>query len=95
MVYAYVCIVYKCQNYLVYILLNYFQVNLNGVDIKKLDLKWARSQIGLVGQEPVLFNTTIAENICCDLDVSKEDMERAAKEANAHNFIMKLPMVCR
>lgn len=73
--------------------LNNFQVNLNGTDLKKLDLKWVRSQIGLVGQEPVLFNTTIAENICCDLNVSREEMENAAKDANAHNFIMKLPLV--
>lgn len=83
------------NQYLCVYMLNYFQVNLSGIDLKKLDLKWVRSQIGLVGQEPVLFNTTIAENICCDLNVSREEMENAAKEANAHNFIMKLPMVCR
>lgn len=66
---------------------------MNGVDIRDLDLKWVRRQIGLVGQEPVLFNATIAENICCDLELSREEMELAAKMANAHDFIMKLPMV--
>lgn len=63
------------------------------MDLRYLDLKWARNQIGLVGQEPVLFNATIAENICCDLEVSVEEMESAAKTANAHDFIMKLPKV--
>lgn len=61
--------------------------------MRYLDLKWVRSQIGLVGQEPVLFKATIAENICCDLNISIEEMENAAKTANAHDFIMKLPMV--
>lgn len=70
-----------------------FKVLLNGADVKKLDLKWVRSHIGLVGQEPVLFNMTIAENICCDLKVTRAEMEQAAKDANAHDFITKLPMV--
>ncbi|XP_046665840.1 multidrug resistance protein homolog 49 isoform X2 [Homalodisca vitripennis] len=67
-------------------------VTLNGVDLKNLDLRWVRSQIGLVGQEPVLFNMTIAENICCDLRVTRAEMEQAARDANAHDFINKLPM---
>ena len=37
---------------------------LDGIDIKKLNVKWLRQQIGLVSQEPVLFGTTIAKNIC-------------------------------
>lgn len=71
----------------------HLQICLNGTDLRKLDLKWVRSQIGLVGQEPVLFNATIAENICCDLEVSVAEMEEAAKTANAHDFIIKLPLV--
>ncbi|XP_054264995.1 multidrug resistance protein homolog 49-like isoform X1 [Macrosteles quadrilineatus] len=67
------------------------QISLNGVDLRTLDLRWVRAQIGLVGQEPVLFNTTITENICCDLKVTRAEMEEAAREANAHDFIMKLP----
>jgi len=39
------------------------QVLLDSVPLDSLNVKWLRSQIGLVGQEPVLFNTTIAENV--------------------------------
>ena len=44
------------------------QVLLDGVDIKSLNVRWLRSQIGYVGQEPVLFQGTIAENICYGID---------------------------
>ena len=48
----------------------------------------------MVNQEPVLFATTIAENIRYGReDVTMEEMERAVKEANAYDFIMKLPNV--
>lgn len=70
-----------------------FQILLNGVDLRELRLSWLRRQIGLVGQEPVLFNTTIAKNICGDLDISYEDMISAAKDANVHDFITSLPEV--
>lgn len=47
-----------------------------------------------MGQEPVLFDTTIAENIRFgDPDATTEKIVQAAKEANAHDFIMKLPNV--
>ena len=60
--------------------------------MKELNLKWLRSQIGVVSQEPVLFDTTIAENICYGReDATMEDIIEAAKNANAHNFISKLP----
>lgn len=53
-----------------------------------------RSHIGVVGQEPVLFDTTIRENIRYGNDsVTEEEMIKAAKEANAHDFISKLPEV--
>ena len=39
-------------------------VYLDGVDIRKLNIGWLRSQIGVVSQEPVLFNVSIFENIC-------------------------------
>jgi ABC-type multidrug transport system fused ATPase/permease subunit len=42
-------------------------VTLDGVDIKDLNVRWLRSQIGYVGQEPVLFAGTIADNISCAL----------------------------
>ena len=61
-----------------------------------MNIGWLRSQIGIVGQEPVLFATTIEENIRYGLDnVSFEDIQNAAKEANAHDFIIKLPEVCK
>ncbi|WAQ94713.1 MDR1-like protein [Mya arenaria] len=54
--------------------------------------QWWREQIGIVSQEPVLFGTTIAENIRYGrLGVSQEEIEDAAKEANAHSFISELP----
>ncbi|XP_043290091.1 multidrug resistance protein homolog 49 isoform X2 [Venturia canescens] len=67
-------------------------VHLDGVDISKLNVGWMRSHIGVVGQEPVLFDTTIRENIRYGNDsVTEEEMIKAAKEANAHDFISKLP----
>ncbi|CAB3261602.1 unnamed protein product [Arctia plantaginis] len=67
-------------------------VCLDGNDVRTLSVVWLRSQIGLVGQEPVLFNTTVRENIRYGReDATYEDIEAAAKQANAHHFIMKLP----
>ncbi|RLN26288.1 hypothetical protein BBO99_00006616 [Phytophthora kernoviae] len=69
------------------------QVLLDGVDIKELNVRWLRSQIGLVGQEPTLFTGTIAENIAYGLDAipDMEDIEAVAKMANAHDFIIQFP----
>ncbi|KAK8735748.1 hypothetical protein OTU49_005300 [Cherax quadricarinatus] len=68
------------------------KVLLDGNPIQNLNLGWLRDQIGVVGQEPVLFATTIAENIRYGRDgVSMEDIHNACKEANAHDFITKLP----
>ncbi|KAJ0544860.1 putative ABC-type xenobiotic transporter [Helianthus annuus] len=65
---------------------------LDGHRIKGLNLKWLRSQMGLVNQEPVLFATSIKENILFGNEgVSNELVELAAKRANAHDFIVKLP----
>ncbi|MBN3326378.1 ABCBB protein, partial [Atractosteus spatula] len=67
-------------------------VTLDGHDIRSLNIQWLRSLIGIVEQEPVLFATTIAENIRYGReDASMEDIVRAAKEANAYSFIMDLP----
>ncbi|XP_063679336.1 ATP-dependent translocase ABCB1-like isoform X1 [Bolinopsis microptera] len=67
-------------------------VLLDGVDIKKLNLHWLREQIGLVGQEPVLFSTSVEENIRYGREgVSKEEIVEAAKKAFAHDFITQLP----
>lgn len=69
-------------------------VKIDGIDIKELNVKWLRQQIGIVSQEPVLFNETIANNIRFGNSAATQEMiEKAAKEANAHDFIMKLPDV--
>lgn len=66
---------------------------LDRVELWKLKINWLRQQIGLVGQEPVLFNETIRDNIayCKQGDVTEEEIIAAAKAANAHNFISGLP----
>ncbi|XP_075009996.1 bile salt export pump [Calonectris borealis] len=67
-------------------------ITLDGHDIRSLNIQWLRSQIGIVEQEPVLFATTIAENIRYGQDeATMEDIIKAAKQANAYNFIMDLP----
>lgn len=68
------------------------QVLLDNVDIKTLQLKWLRDQIGLVNQEPALFATTILENILYGKpDATMAEVEAAATSANAHSFIALLP----
>nr|XP_033786803.1 ATP-dependent translocase ABCB1-like [Geotrypetes seraphini]XP_033786804.1 ATP-dependent translocase ABCB1-like [Geotrypetes seraphini]XP_033786805.1 ATP-dependent translocase ABCB1-like [Geotrypetes seraphini]XP_033786806.1 ATP-dependent translocase ABCB1-like [Geotrypetes seraphini]XP_033786807.1 ATP-dependent translocase ABCB1-like [Geotrypetes seraphini]XP_033786808.1 ATP-dependent translocase ABCB1-like [Geotrypetes seraphini]XP_033786809.1 ATP-dependent translocase ABCB1-like [Geotry len=68
------------------------QVMLDGQDIRSLNVKWLREHIGVVSQEPVLFATTIAENIRYGReDVTDAEIEQASKEANAFDFISKLP----
>uniref|UniRef100_A0A4W6FJQ3 ATP-binding cassette, sub-family B (MDR/TAP), member 11a n=1 Tax=Lates calcarifer TaxID=8187 RepID=A0A4W6FJQ3_LATCA len=67
-------------------------VTLDGHDIRTLNIQWLRSLIGIVEQEPVLFATTIAENIRFGRPgVTMEDIILATKEANAYHFIMELP----
>ncbi|XP_073138767.1 putative multidrug resistance protein [Henckelia pumila] len=66
---------------------------LDGHKINRLKLKWLRSQMGLVNQEPILFATSIKENILFGKDdASMELVINAAKSANAHDFIVKLPL---
>ena len=70
------------------------KVLVDGHDIRDLNLKWLREHIGVVSQEPVLFATTIAENIRYGKEgVTQQDIEKATREANAHDFIMRLPQV--
>jgi len=67
-------------------------VKLDGVDLKDLNVQWLRNQIGLVGQEPVLFTGSIGENIASGKPgATKQEIEDAGKMANAHNFIMEFP----
>lgn len=76
-------------------------VKLDGRDIKTLNIKWLRRQIGLVSQEPTLFGTTVRGNVEHGLIGSKwenasdeekfELVKKACIDANAHDFILKLP----
>ncbi|KAL7976656.1 hypothetical protein Chor_008605, partial [Crotalus horridus] len=68
------------------------QITIDGHDIRTLNIKWMRKNIGIVSQEPVLFATTIAGNIRYGReDITDAEIEEAAKEANAYDFITKLP----
>jgi ABC-type multidrug transport system fused ATPase/permease subunit len=61
----------------------------DGERVENLDLAWLRSHMAFVQQEPVLFSTTIGENIRLGrLDATEADIEQAARMANAHTFIM-------
>ena len=65
---------------------------LDQTDIRQMNLGWLRDNIGVVGQEPVLFATTIRENIKFGRkNATDEEIEQASKEANAFNFIQGLP----
>ena len=67
-------------------------VTLDGVNLRDLNVRWLRQQIGLVGQEPVLFSGSIGFNIATGKPGStSEEVEAAAKMANAHAFIMEFP----
>ena len=67
-------------------------VLLDGHDIRKLTLKSLREQISIVLQEPLLFSGPIAENIRYGrLDASMDEIIEAARSANAHDFILRLP----
>ncbi|KAF8158097.1 P-loop containing nucleoside triphosphate hydrolase protein [Crassisporium funariophilum] len=77
-------------------------VKMDGVNIKDLNVKWLRSQIGLVSQEPTLFATTIRGNVAHGLigtkhenasdDVKEALIKEACIKANADGFITKLPL---
>lgn len=71
------------------------QITLDGVEIQKLQLKWLRQQMGLVSQEPVLFNETIRANIAYGKEGNATEAEiiAAAELANAHTFISSLQQV--
>ncbi|KAI0242199.1 ATP-dependent translocase ABCB1, partial [Lamellibrachia satsuma] len=71
------------------------QVLFDGIDIKQLNLTWTRNQIGIVSQEPILFDCTIAENIAYgdnSREVTMDEIMDAAKKSNIHNFIAQLPL---
>jgi subfamily B ATP-binding cassette protein MsbA len=67
-------------------------VRIDGIDVRSMRLADLRRNIAIVSQEPVLFNDTIYNNLLFGrLDATREEVERAAKDAFAHDFIMALP----
>ena len=64
-------------------------------EIDAFNIKWWRSQLGLVSQEPILFARSIKDNITYGLDrpVNDNEIESAAKKANIHSFVSSLPKV--
>ena len=67
-------------------------IRIDGTDIKHVTLDSLRNQVGIVPQETILFNGSVYDNILYGrLDATKEEIEAAAKAANAHEFIMELP----
>ncbi|XP_066908127.1 phosphatidylcholine translocator ABCB4, partial [Halyomorpha halys] len=71
------------------------KILIDGSDINNINVRYLRSQMGLVSQEPVLFDITIKENILYGLEeeVTMDKIIEAAKIANIHYFIMKLPQL--
>jgi ABC-type protease/lipase transport system fused ATPase/permease subunit len=68
-------------------------LTIDGIDIRYFDLKWLRSNIGYVQQEPQLFGLTVRENVMYGLDraVSHDEMVEVCQKANAHEFISEWP----
>nr|WP_224242137.1 ABC transporter transmembrane domain-containing protein [Hyalangium gracile] len=68
------------------------RILLDGKDLKTLDPEWLRQQIGVVAQEPLLFSSSIADNIRYGkVGASDAEVEAAARAANAHDFISRFP----
>lgn len=73
--------------------INEGKITIDGHDLQNLDLQWLRKHIGYVQQEPSLFGLTIRENMTygVDREVSQDELEAAAKDAHAHEFIVGMP----
>jgi len=70
-------------------------ITLDGIEIKEFQVKWLRQQMGLVIQEPILFNETIRANIAYGRggNATESEIIAAAELANAHTFISGLQQV--
>lgn len=68
------------------------KVLIDGKDLREYNLRWLRTQIGLVQQEPLLFNSSIRDNICYGNNgASESEIVEVAREANIHEFVSNLP----
>ncbi|VDM07989.1 unnamed protein product [Wuchereria bancrofti] len=82
---------------LVGLLLRYYnqgrgELTIDGIPLDSMNIRWLRQMIGVVSQEPILFATTVEENIRLGNEkMTNEDMKRVCQIANAHNFIEGLP----
>lgn len=65
------------------------KLTIDGIDVKDVEIKSLRALIGVVTQQAILFNESIADNIRYGTEASMEEVEKAAKQANAHEFIVK------
>ncbi|XP_072175319.1 ATP-dependent translocase ABCB1-like [Diadema setosum] len=72
---------------------NFGSIQLDGNDLRNLNVGWLRSSMSIVSQEPVLFACSIRDNISYSVEesLSQEEVENAAKMANIHDFIVSLP----
>jgi ABC transporter fused permease/ATP-binding protein len=67
-------------------------IRLDGRDLRSVEARWLRTQIGTVAQEPILFSTAVAANIRYGRpEATDPEVEAAARAANAHDFILELP----
>lgn len=67
-------------------------IELDGQDLSKLDVAYLREHVAVVSQHPALFDMTIAENIAYGReDIGQDAVERAARAAHVHDFILSLP----
>ena len=79
-----------------YLYNDYNLQTIDGEDVSQLNLSWLRSQLGIVAQEPTLFEDTIRNNIAYGdqaRDVPLEEVMAAARQANIHQFVTSLPLV--
>jgi ABC-type multidrug transport system fused ATPase/permease subunit len=68
------------------------RLTIDGVDVRDLELASLRSDIGVISQDPFLFSATVRENIAFGVaEATDEDVEHAARLAQAHEFVEKLP----
>ena len=72
-------------------------ITIDNNEIKTFNIKWLRSQLGLVSQEPVLFARSIKDNIAYGLEreVTDDEIESVSKRANIHSFVSTLPQVSK
>ncbi|EGT46778.1 CBN-PGP-13 protein, partial [Caenorhabditis brenneri] len=67
-------------------------VQIDGIDVRDMNMQWLRNIVGIVQQEPILFNDTIHNNLLIgNPDATREKMIEVCKMANAHDFIKKMP----